>query len=386
MEEGRPLRTLFSDSARVPDEGDAEDQPGSRLTPLKVVAEARRLPVPLRRVLLAVFRQGGASRAGLADTLEMPEGKIAGCLDELELQGYVDIDERRGERRYTLASAWGEEEFPSGPIIPLIYQYNLLSDRSRLDALAEAIEATVEEGDVVADLGSGAGVLSYLAADAAARVYAVEVDREVHDRGREILERAGLEDVVEPLCRDARNVELPERVDVVMCEMLDTGLIAELQVPVMNYAVEHLLREDGAVIPYEAKTTLSLVRSDYQFYGADFRLPHFEEYGSRPSDVLSDEHEIHALSFDRPNELDVERRLSIEVTERGPVNGLQLRTYVRFAQGLEWTEPSPWLNAPLNLPLDEDRPVEPGASMDIRISYELGGGLSGIEYEIARAS
>lgn len=388
-EDARPLRSLFSDRNPSADEVGGEErsrQARSRLTPLKVVAEARRLPASLRRVLLTVFRRGGASRAELAGHLDMPEAKVSGCLGELELQGYVDVEDREGEPRYTIASAWGEEEFPAGPIIPLIYQYNLLSDRNRLDALAEAIDMTVEEGDVVADLGSGAGVLSYLAAEKASKVYAVEVDREVYQKGREILVRAGLEDVVEPLCRDARNVELPEPVDVVLCEMLDTGLIAELQVPVMNYAVDELLGTEGVVVPYEARTTLALVRSDYRFHGAEFGLPHFEAYGSRPSEVLSNEYECHSIVFDRQNELDVERRLHIEATEPGPVNGLQLRTYVRFASDQEWTGPSAWLNAPLTLPLDENRPIQPGSSLEVWIRYELGGGLSDIDYAVTGAN
>lgn len=350
-------------------------------TPLKILDETTILDEPLDTVLLDVYKRGETTLSEVAERTGLPRAKAERHLGELRLQGYLDIEYHGGDKYYFVKSRWETEEFPSGPVIPLVYQYNLLSDEQRLSAIKEAIDEHVSAGDIVADLGAGVGVLSYLASKRAEKVYAVEMDREVYEKGREIMTSEGV-DNVEYIRGDARDVDLPERVDVVMCEMLDTALAAELQVPVMNYAVEELCKPDTTVIPAEAKTSAKLIRSDYEFYGGTFRLPHFEEYGSRESESRSDETVYHHVRFDERNTELVEQQVSVTATEAGTVNGMQLNTDVRFGEGLDFVGASPWLDAPLNLPFDTAYHVEPGQELTIKVSYQLGGGLNNITYEV----
>lgn len=350
-------------------------------TPLKILDETTILDEPLDTVLLDVYKRGETTLTAVADRTELPQAKVKRHLGELRLQGYLGVEYHGGQKYYFVKSRWETEEFPAGPVIPLVYQYNLLSDEQRLSAIRDAIDEHVSSGDVVADLGAGVGVLSYLASKRAEKVYAVEMDREVYEKGREIMADEGI-DNVEYIRGDARDVELPEEVDVVVCEMLDTALAAELQVPVMNYAVEELCKPDGTVIPAEAETSAKLIRSDYEFYGGTFRLPHFEEYGSRESERFSDETVYHRVRFDERNAELVEQQISMTATRAGTVNGMQLNTDVRFGDGLDFIGASPWLDAPLNLPFDTEYRVEPGDEITVKLSYQLGGGLNNITYEV----
>lgn len=356
---------------------DTNDDP----TPLEVLEETSILEEPLDNLLLRVYKGGIMTLSEAADQSDLSKSQVKRYLGELRLQGYLDIEYENGEKYYYVKSRWDTEEFPSGPVIPLIYQYNLLSDEQRLSAIKKAIDKHVSENDVVADLGAGVGVLSYLASKSAETVYAVEMDREVYEKGREIMSDIGAKNV-EYVRGDARNVDLPEKVDVVMCEMLDTALAAELQVPVMNYAVDELCAEKSTVIPAEAKTSAKLIQSDYEFYGGTFRLPHFEEYGSRESDSFSDENTYHQIRFDEKNSTLVEKQITLTATKSGRVNGMQLNTDVRFGDGLPYTGASPWLDAPLNLPFDSDINVDAGQEVVIKLSYQLGGGLNNITYDV----
>lgn len=371
----------YDSLAEYYDEEVASEEENDEPTPLKILDESSILDEPLDSLLVEVYKRGEMTLDEAAERADVPKSKAKRHLGELRLQGYLGVDYEGGDKYYYVKSRWETEEFPSGPVIPLVYQYNLLCDEQRLSAIKAAIDEHVSEGDVVADLGAGVGVLSYLASEKAETVYAVEMDREVYEKGREIMTSEGI-DNIEYIRGDARDVDLPETVDVVMCEMLDTALAAELQVPVMNFAVEELCKEDCTVIPAEAKTSAKLIQSDYDFYAGTFRLPHFEEYGSRESESFSEENYYHHVRFDEKNAQLVEEQISMTATECGTVNGIQLNTDVRFGEGLEFVGASPWLDAPLNLPFDTTYSVEPGDEITVELSYQLGGGLNNITYEV----
>lgn len=371
----------YDSLAEYYDEEVAPDEETDEPTPLKILNELSILDEPLDSLLVEVYKRGEMPLSEAAERAGVPKSKAKRYLGELRMQGYLDINYKGGDKYYYVKPGWETEEFPSGPVIPLVYQYNLLSDEQRLSAIKRAIDEHVSEEDIVADLGAGAGVLSYLAAQKADQVYAVEMEREVYEKGRELLTSEGVENV-EYIHADARDVELPEKVDVVICEMLDTALAAELQVPVMNFAVENLCKDDCTVIPAEAKTSAKLIQADYEFYGGTFRLPHFEEYGSRESESFSKQNYYHYVQFDEQNTELVEQKINLTATQSGDVNGIQLNTNVRFGEGLDFVGASPWLNAPLNLPFEDTYSVKPGDEITVKLSYQLGGGLNNITYDV----
>ena len=57
----------------------------------------------------------------------------------------------------------------------LDYHLSMLLDTDRLNSYRRAIDASVQPGDIVVDIGSGTGILSFMACEAGAkRVYAIE--------------------------------------------------------------------------------------------------------------------------------------------------------------------------------------------------------------------
>ncbi len=373
----------MSDNNSAEDIFNGETNSGSdnSVAPLQVIDETKYLDSELGKLLLEIYEQREATLDDLAQSVDPPAPQTKRNLSELRKQGYLGVNYESNEKRYYVRNDWSTQEFPSGPIIPLVYQFNLLSDTQRMETLHEAINRTVQQGDVVADLGAGVGFLSCVASQKANKVHAIEIDREVYEKGNQILEHAGIENV-NYIRGDAREVELPTDVDVVLCELLDTGLIAELQVPVMNYVIEEFAGPDVRTVPVDAKTSMRLVEADYTFYDYEFRIPHFEEYGSRESEPRSEKQTYHQITFKEQNSELVEQRVTLYAMDDGVINGIQLNTEVRFAPGMEYTGASPWLNPPLNLPFERDIEVEEGDTITVEITYELGGGLNNIVYEV----
>lgn len=99
--------------------------------------------------------------------------------------------------------------------------FNCLIDEERSMAFAKAIAATVRPGDVVVDMGTGSGVLAMLAVRAGAKkVYAIEIDRSNIATLDAVFRANGLEDRIVLIHGDVCKVDLPEKVDVIIGEMI----------------------------------------------------------------------------------------------------------------------------------------------------------------------
>ena len=136
---------------------------------------------------------------------------------------------------------------------------SMICDRVRTGAFRRAIDSVVRPGDIVLDVGAGTGILSLFAARAgAARVYAVERTT-VAVLAQELVAANGFGEAVQVIQGDIMDIELPERVDVIVSEWLggfgiDEGMLA----PVIA-ARDRWLRPGGVMIPRSVTAWAGLV-------------------------------------------------------------------------------------------------------------------------------
>lgn len=125
----------------------------------------------------------------------------------------------------------------------------MLRDWPRMQAFEAALREQVQPGSVVLDVGAGSGVLSLMAAKAgAARVYAVE-RTPVARQARRLVQRNGLDHVIQVIEADIQQVHLPEQVDLIVSEWLGTiGVDENLLYPVL-LARDRWLKPDGIMVP-----------------------------------------------------------------------------------------------------------------------------------------
>jgi protein arginine N-methyltransferase 1 len=124
------------------------------------------------------------------------------------------------------------------------FHRDLLSDTDTQRRFRKAIRTAVREGDVVLDLGAGTGVHAIFACEAgAARVYAVESDR-IIDLAREIVERNGYRDRVTFVEGRSTEIDLPERVDLLVANLGFDSTIRYLP-----DARDRFLKPRGRLIP-----------------------------------------------------------------------------------------------------------------------------------------
>lgn len=272
------------------------------------------------------------------------------------------------------------------------YVYRCLADRERTLAFKEAIEQAVRPGAVVLDLGTGSGVMAMFAARAGARkVYAVEIGNYLWHVSRGNFDRSGYGSIIESLRMNAREVGLKdvEKPDAVICEMITTGLIGEMQGPVIN-----ALKKSGVIdartllIPAEIRTSVTLVSADFDFYGTRLCFPIFVDYFTKTFEKhpqeMSEERLAHAVKFSSDFDEDVRISERLRVTKAGKVNGLMLTSATGFVGGTGVGSCSSYCQ-PVILPVEEVEVTE-GAAFDISITYQMGEGFDSLKYAIDKVS
>ena len=139
----------------------------------------------------------------------------------------------------------------------------MICDRVRTEAFRRAIDSVVRPGDIVLDVGAGSGILSVFAARAgAARVYAVE-QTSVAVLAQELAAANGVAEIVQVIQGDVMDIELPERVDVIVSEWLGGfGIDEGMLVPVIA-ARDRWLKPGGVMIPRSVTAWTALVHDRY---------------------------------------------------------------------------------------------------------------------------
>ncbi|HID47712.1 MAG TPA: methyltransferase domain-containing protein [Methanothermococcus okinawensis] len=250
------------------------------------------------------------------------------------------------------------------------WHYSMLQDRERLGVFKWAIERSVKYNDVLYDVGTGSGVLAMIAARIARKVYAIELDPITYQYALENIEINRFKNI-ELIEGDAREYVPEEEVDVVVMEMLDTALITEPQIPVMNAILKKgILKEGGKVIPERVYNTAQVVfsRMDHIYYD--------EEITSQP---LSKEIPYSVIDFHRINREEVSYNLEFKISSeevKGARIGIRLNTYTQLT-GDTVAGSTPMLNPPLVIPLESPR-IEDNI-LKIKLSYRMGGDLESIK-------
>ena len=229
------------------------------------------------------------------------------------------------------------------------WHFEMMADGGRNRAYHKAIKETVKEGDVVFDIGAGAGLLSLMAAKAGARkVLAIELMDVIADTAQKIVKDNGYEDTIEVIQKRSTSmiegVDFNEKADVIVSEILDGGLLGEGVIPTVRHARKNLLKPGGRIIPKAAdiicqaievddlKRTYPLKTIEGFDMSAFARFSNKEEYRAinllvRPHNMLSEAKAVRNFDFEALDDISAVSNstkvpFSLEITDDGELQGI----------------------------------------------------------------
>jgi tetratricopeptide (TPR) repeat protein len=147
------------------------------------------------------------------------------------------------------------------------WHFDMLADTARNEAYDKAISSAVKAGDIVLDIGTGSGLLSMMAARAGAtNITAVEMVPELAEVARMVITDNNFEKAITVHEKRSSALvvgeDMTEKANVVVSEILDTGLLGEGVLPSMRHAWGNLLHDNATCIPKSADIYAVLIQCD----------------------------------------------------------------------------------------------------------------------------
>jgi len=145
------------------------------------------------------------------------------------------------------------------------WHFNMMNDTVRNTAFQAAIRRQVKPGQIVFEIGAGAGLLAMMAARQGATVISCESNPAIARVARQIVARNQLSERISIVDKGSWElqvgVDLPRPADVLIAEIFSAQLLSEDVLPSLEDAKTRLCRPDAAVIPAVGMMRGALVQS-----------------------------------------------------------------------------------------------------------------------------
>lgn len=245
------------------------------------------------------------------------------------------------------------------------YHSDLLKDQERLASFYNAICEYSSNNELAYDLGCGSGILSYFLSSYFDEIISLEIDAKTARCAKENLSNFSNIKVINA---DILSYNFEKQADLIVCEMMDTALIDEEQIPVLNYA-KKFLKKTGEIMPKGIINTVELVNLERDHVHWDEEGVHYEVFSD--AEIYS---KFDFLDDINPN---FEKTISIRVNKDGVINGLKITTFTILNDEII-CGPTPMLNPPLLIPLD-NRLVKSNDLINVKLKYIMGKGIESIK-------
>lgn len=247
------------------------------------------------------------------------------------------------------------------------YHLDLLKDTERVSAFFEAINQYSLKTDLAYDLGCGSGLLSYFLSDKFMEIISVEIDSKAHACALKNLEKF---DNIKVINDDVLKHDFDKKADLIVCEMMDTALIDEEEVQVLNHA-RKFLKQDGQIIPKAIVNIAELVNMQRDYI-------HWDENASY--EILSEPVNYAEIIFKDEINPNFNKNLEFKVNRNQIANGIKITTVTILNDDIV-CGPTPMFNPPLLIPIDEIN-VKCNDLINVKLKYIMGQGIETIETKI----
>ena len=142
----------------------------------------------------------------------------------------------------------------------------MMNEHGRNEAYQKAMNTAIRGGDVVLDIGTGAGLLSMIAADCGAKeIITCEMSKTISEIAEKIIQKNGFDHKVSVINKNSKDLiigrDINKKVDILVSEILSSEFVGEgIQTTVLD-AKKRLLKKTGRMIPEGGSIMIALIEN-----------------------------------------------------------------------------------------------------------------------------
>ena len=147
-----------------------------------------------------------------------------------------------------------------------VWHTPMMNEHGRNEAYQKAMNAAIREGDVVLDIGTGAGLLSMIAADCGAKkIITCEMSKTISKIAEKIIQKNGFDHKIRVINKNSKDLilgqDINEKADILVSEILSSEFVGEgIQTTVLD-ARKRLLKKTGKMIPERGSIMIALLEN-----------------------------------------------------------------------------------------------------------------------------
>ena len=251
---------------------------------------------------------------------------------------------------------------------PPIYYKIMETDEVRVGAYQKAFSKYNFKDKVVCEAGVGTLALTQHFLDDVKKAYLIENNPDLKDFIQKKIEDNGWQDKVVLLFGDAMTLELPEKVDYIVGELMSIYCGNEYQVQIFKH-LRQFLKPGGKLLPERIVNVGQLAYADfdqYKHYPLNFTR-HLPEQ-------LSLQTEINTIDLYTEEALRIQKQIKILPNMSGKVNALYMHSFVQVAEGCNFTGTDS-LMPPTVCKLEKEVTVQQGTAVTLHVDYTYGTSL-----------
>lgn len=258
-----------------------------------------------------------------------------------------------------------------------------LIDQNKFRSFEAALRPAITKNSLVLDVGTGSGILAMLAARLGARaVTAIEFDPYIADVAKQNIQQNNLDKIIKVVTADARDIKFSHKTkfDIIIMEMLATGLVDEMQVQAINNLYNQgIITPKTIIIPFAQENYISLAQTNFSIYKFNMKMVrHLWSHDNNKNllNPVTDKILLNKIYFSQKNNEIFSKQFTFKISQEAKINSLCLTSRIIVEKKenniLESTHS---LNPIVLIPLPERR-VKIGDIISININYRLGGGFN----------
>jgi tetratricopeptide (TPR) repeat protein len=142
----------------------------------------------------------------------------------------------------------------------------MMNEHGRNEAYQKAMNSAIQGGDVVLDIGTGAGLLSMIAADCGAKeIITCEMSKTVSEVAKKIIQKNGFDHKIKVINKNSKDLilgqDINKKADILVSEILSSEFVGEgIQATLLD-AKKRLLKKTGKIIPEGGSIMIALIEN-----------------------------------------------------------------------------------------------------------------------------